>query len=265
MVSCCALIGNPVAHSLSPLIHQYFANQAGKELIYEKIQGNDLDFESQVMHFFKEGGKGLNITLPFKQRAFAMANQVTSRCLKAKAANTLWVQDRQLWADNTDGVGFIKDVSRYTNLVDKNVLLIGAGGAARGIIDPLLGSTLAKLTLVNRTKEKLLALLDDFPEVELAELSMLTAEFNLIINATSTSLDDNQALFLPAKILQNKPCCYDLTYNLQKPTPFIDFARKHNCMAYDGLGMLVEQAAEAFLIWHGFKPNTEIVLTHLKN
>ncbi|WP_419419616.1 shikimate dehydrogenase [Legionella sp. D16C41] len=263
MISHCAVVGNPIAHSLSPVIHQYFANQANKELIYEKIQGDDKGFEQQITDFFNQGGRGLNITLPFKERAFKMAQQVTPRCLRAKAANTLWMQDQQLWADNTDGIGLIRDLTRFINLSNKKILLLGAGGAARGIIGPLLEAK-TTLTIVNRTKGKLLAIAEDFPLITVAEIENLTAEFDLIINATSASLSESNIDFLPRELLANKPYCYDLAYDLKNPTRFVAFTSALGCLAYDGLGMLVEQAAEAFLIWHKFKPDTTDVLNKLK-
>ncbi|STX52786.1 shikimate 5-dehydrogenase [Legionella busanensis] len=265
MISRCAVVGNPIAHSLSPIIHQNFAKQAGTEIIYDKILGNDTNFEEQVIDFFQSGGTGLNITLPFKERAFKMANQVTARCLKAKAANTLWMQGNQLWADNTDGVGLIKDLEHYIDIADKDILLLGAGGAARGIIGPLLEASVKRLTIVNRTKEKLVAVANDFPSITLAEFSELSGAFNVIINATSASLSDSPFTLLPVNMLANKPFCYDLAYNREKDTPFINFAKENSCKAYDGLGMLVEQAAEAFYIWHDFKPETTSVLGALKN
>ncbi|MGQ3888324.1 shikimate dehydrogenase [Legionella sp. CNM-1927-20] len=264
MISRCAVVGNPIAHSLSPIIHQNFAKQAGKKLIYEKILGNDTNFEEQVIDFFQSGGTGLNITLPFKERAFKMANQVTSRCLKAKAANTLWMHANQLWADNTDGIGLTKDLEHYIDIADKDILLLGAGGAARGVIGPLLEASVKSLTVINRTEEKLLAVANDFPSIKLAKPGELSGAFDVIINATSASLSENKFNFLPANILANKPFCYDLAYNREKNTPFITFTKECGCKAYDGLGMLVEQAAEAFLIWHKFKPNTADVLSSLK-
>ncbi|STX30107.1 shikimate 5-dehydrogenase [Legionella beliardensis] len=194
-----------------------------------------------------------------------MADDVTPRCLKAKSANTLWLKNEEkLCADNTDGTGLIRDLSHHLSLIDKRVLLLGAGGAARGIIEPLLASGITKLTLINRTKEKLFILKNDFPAIEIADQDTLKARFDLIINATSASLTASQNKLISAKILQNQPYCYDLAYNLHKQTPFVAFARAHGCVADDGLGMLVEQAAEAFLIWHGFKPDTNTVLTALQ-
>lgn len=259
----CAVVGNPVAHSLSPVIHQLFARQAMILLAYDKIRGDDAHFESQIGDFFDSGGLGLNITLPFKTRAFAMATVVSERCLQAKAANTLWRHDGQLYADNTDGIGLIRDMARHVDLHNKTILLLGAGGAARGIIGPLLSAGVAKLSVVNRTIAKTVDLLSDFPEINCLAMDALHAPFDVLINATSASLADNQ-LQLPAFIWNNQPFCYDLAYRLDEHTPFVNHALQQGCAAVDGLGMLVEQAAEAFGIWHGFIPETKSVLHALR-
>lgn len=264
MIARCAVIGNPVAHSLSPLIHQHFANQAAIQLSYDKIQGDDRLFESQAANFFATGGLGMNITLPFKTRAFAMAKVRTDRCMRAKAANTFWMYVGELHADNTDGIGLIRDMARHVDLQGKTILLLGAGGAARGVIGPLLSAGVTNLTLVNRTMAKARDLLSDFPEIACFPMEALDAPFDVIINATSASLTD-KLLELPCFIWKNKPVCYDLAYNLKEHTPFVRNALKQGCVAFDGLGMLVEQAAEAFSIWHGFIPETTSVLQDLRN
>jgi shikimate dehydrogenase len=259
----CAVVGNPVAHSLSPQIHQHFAAQAGLSLAYEKIQGDNQHFESQVWAFFNKGGRGLNITLPFKTRAFAMARVLTPRCALAKAANTLWMEAGLLHADNTDGIGLIRDLVRYIDLTNKKILLLGAGGAARGVLGPLLAASIKELTLVNRTMEKAHALANDFPQIICCSLEELHKPFDAIINATSTGLTDDEVT-LPLALLQKNTLCYDLAYSSGK-TPFVHFALKQGCIAVDGLGMLVEQAAEAFAIWHGFTPETSEVLKYLRH
>ncbi|HHF7348401.1 TPA: shikimate dehydrogenase [Legionella feeleii] len=264
MSSRCAVMGNPVAHSLSPFIHQYFAEQTGKQLSYEKILVAEDTFESQVTFFFAQGGLGLNITLPFKQRAFAMADLSTPRCQQAKAANTLWMEEERLHADNTDGAGLIKDLSRYLDLNAKKILLIGAGGAARGIIAPLLAANIARLTVTNRTEEKATILQTDFPEISYCPLTKLQAEYDVLINATSASLTGDAIPLAPA-LFQAATCCYDLAYSATGETAFVAWARAQGCrQAVDGLGMLVEQAAESFFIWHGIRPDTRPVLTALK-
>ncbi|CDZ75956.1 Shikimate dehydrogenase [Legionella massiliensis] len=258
-----AVMGNPIAHSLSPFIHQRFAEQAGIALSYEKILVPDTLFESQVLDFFAGDGKGLNITLPFKQRAFAMAEGITARCKLAKAANTLWLSEGKLQADNTDGIGLIRDLASYGELAGKQVLLLGAGGAARGIIGPLLAAELAGLTLVNRNEEKAKALQTEFTQLKISRLAELKTEYDLIINATSASLAAD-SLALPQSLLKSTTLCYDLAYSKTGATAFVAWAVEQGVQAADGLGMLVEQAAEAFLIWHGVRPDARAVLTELK-
>ncbi|MBA2648356.1 MAG: shikimate dehydrogenase [Legionella sp.] len=258
-----AVIGDPIDHSLSPFIHQCFASQTHVSLTYEKIKGESVGFEMQVADFFKLQGSGLNITLPFKQRAFAMARQATDRCKQAKAGNTLWLQTEGLWVDNTDGVGLIRDLLKLMTLKDKRILIVGAGGAARGIISPLLEEQPASLVLANRTGDKLVSLSQDFPMLVCTLLSQLSGTFDLVINATSASLQ-GESIQLPAQCLKNKPLCYDLSYKLSVPTPFVMYAKSQGCPAQDGLGMLVEQAAEAFFIWNKVMPDTEEVLIKLR-
>ncbi|CEG58848.1 shikimate dehydrogenase [Legionella fallonii] len=258
-----AVIGNPITHSLSPIIHQSFAHQAKIELSYDKIQGDERLFEQQVSDFFIHKGKGLNVTLPFKQRAFAMAQHRTERCLLAGAANTLWICDNKLYADNTDGIGLIRDLTRYIDLPGKRILILGTGGAARGIIHPLLAANPETLTVASRTVAKAIALQNDFPQIKYAGLDTLSELFDLIINATSASLEGN-TIFLPEQVMSYKPVCYDLAYQQKQATPFVDYAKNLGCVAIDGIGMLVEQAAEAFFIWNGVKPKTESVLQLLQ-
>ena len=263
-----AVMGYPVSHSLSPVIHHLFAEQTGCQLIYEKIQIDLPRFEQQVGEFFSDGGKGLNITLPCKQRAFAMNVEVSARCAKARAANTLWMQAGHLHADNTDGVGFLRDITRYVHLAGTRILLLGAGGAARGILGPLLEANPAQVTIVNRTPEKAQALLLDFPQANSCTYANLPAFierglFDIVINATSANFDV-QNMTLPEALLMAKPFCYDLSYHMNEATAFVAWACGLGCVAIDGLGMLVEQAAEAFFIWHGVMPDTAPVLSLLR-
>ena len=270
-----AVMGNPVAHSLSPRIHQLFARQTGIQLTYEKILVDIAGFEQQVENFFAKKGCGLNITLPFKQRAFAMSEKVSDRGVVAKAVNTLWMHEGRLHADNTDGVGLIKDLSRHVNVAGKAILLLGAGGAARGVLGPLLDAKPKRLTIVNRTAEKAHALQLDFLSANCCTVVDLaahleTVSYDVVINATSASFQDS-ALNLPISLLIKAPFCYDLAYHENEETAFVLWARRFGCEAYDGLGMLVEQAAEAFFIWHGVMPDTAPILgllttnSHSKN
>ncbi|MBA3535183.1 MAG: shikimate dehydrogenase [Tatlockia sp.] len=260
-----AVMGNPIAHSLSPFIHQRFAEQLGIELSYEKIHiAKESLFDETVSNFFSQGGKGLNITLPFKQKAFGMSVIRTARCNQAKAANTLWVDKaNKLNADNTDGIGLIRDLLTYCELAGKQVLLLGAGGAARGIIGPLLAAEIAQLVLVNRSAEKATSIQADFSQIKCTPLAELRTSFDLIINATSASLQ-SERMALPQLVLKPTTLCYDLAYSRTGQTTFVEWALEQSVQGIDGLGMLVEQAAEAFYIWHGLRPDTQPVLRELK-
>ena len=259
-----AVMGNPISHSLSPTIHQRFAKQTGITLTYEKIQSDLAHFEHQVTEFFTQGGKGLNITLPFKPRAFAMAQERTARCTEARAANTLWMQAGKLYADNTDGVGLLRDLRHYVDLEGKRVLLLGAGGAACGVIGPLLAAKPEQVTVANRTLKNAQILQQDFPKVHPCAFTDLSnTSHDVVINATSASLA-SQNIALPASLMAAKPFCYDLAYSKNEPTAFVMWCRAHDCKAVDGLGMLVEQAAEAFFIWHNIMPDTTSVLNALR-
>lgn len=279
MIERFAVMGNPIAHSLSPLIHQLFAKQMGKTLVFEKIESDLQRFEQDVDVFFKEGGKGLSITLPFKERAFAMSAHPTLRCMAAKAANTLWIKAGHLQVDNTDGAGLLVDLERYVNLAGLRILVLGAGGAVRGVLGPLLAARPAELTIANRALERARLLQEDYPQINICSLDALRRStckqplgacekidqrpFDIVINATSASLD-HQALNLPESLLEAKPFCYDLAYHLDKPTVFVAWAKAHGCDAVDGLGMLVEQAAEAFSLWHAQVPETTQVFALLR-
>ncbi len=258
-----AVMGNPINHSLSPDIHQLFATQLGLSIKYVKILIDLPRFEQQVIEFFNQGGKGLNITLPCKQRAFAMGEQITARCLKAGAANTLWMHSGQLHVDNTDGVGLLRDLQRHVDVKGKAILILGAGGAARGILHPLFEAQPERVTVANRTLEKAQALQQDFPHIHCQTLENVGKnDYDVIINATSASLG-GASLVLPESLMTTNPFCYDLAYNRTGKTPFVHWASAHGCVAMDGLGMLIEQAAEAFFIWHGMLPDTVPVLNKL--
>ncbi|KTD19751.1 shikimate 5-dehydrogenase [Legionella londiniensis] len=256
-----AVIGNPIEHSLSPLIHQWFARQCRIELSYERILLEKGFFARQVQDFFATGGTGLNVTTPGKEEAYALCSIATSRAAVAKAVNTLWINEGKLMGDNTDGAGFLRDLKRHAVIRHPRILLLGAGGAARGIIAPLLSLQPEILMVANRDLEKALRLKQTFPEIAASDWQTMEGRYNLVINATSASLAA-EALHLPENLLSQKPFCYDLNYDIQKPTPFVTYANKHGCRAEDGIGMLVEQAAEAFYIWHHKKPDTAAVLAY---
>ncbi len=253
-----AVVGNPVTHSLSPIIHQLFAESLGLGLSYEKIQSTMPGFTQQVSNFFKQGGRGLNITSPVKEHAFLIAQHPTKRCLKAGAANTLWWDENELYADNTDGVGLLRDLIHYIDLKNKRILILGAGGAVRGILAPLIDAQPALLAISNRTLEKASRLCYEFSVPVCTDLSQTSLPFDLIINATTPEFSS----ILPSSILTTNTICYDLSYS---QTSFLSWAKKQGCYAVDGLGMLVEQAAEAFLIWHGIMPDVRPVLTQLRS
>lgn len=263
MVLHCAVIGNPIVHSLSPIIHHSFAEQVNLPLSYKKIQGSDTEFETQVTDFFAADGKGLNITLPFKQRAYAMADIRSERCTRAGVANTLWYSENKLHGDNTDGIGLVRDLSRYVSLSNARILILGAGGATRGIIHPLFVMQPQQLWVANRRIEPLIKLKSDIPQIQIMEWAQLGGDFDVIINATSAGVL-GETLSLPAELMQSNPFCYDLMYQLKTATPFIRYVQQLGCPAIDGLGMLVEQAAESFYLWHKVKPNTEVVLKQLR-
>ena len=249
-----AVMGNPIAHSLSPDIHATFAHQTARSLVYDKLLVELQDFEAQVLSFFQSGGRGLNITLPFKERAFKFSDIQTQRAQQAGVANTLWMHEDKLYADNTDGIGFITDIARHISIAGARVLLIGAGGAARGIVHALLDEKPKEVVVVNRSQDKAEALQRLAPGISCAPtMADVSGAFDILVNATSSGLFANETLF-PLTWLQGSPFCYDLSYSKTGSTPFVLWARQSGSHAVDGYGMLVEQAAESFYIWHGVRP-----------
>ncbi len=200
----------------------------------------------------------MNITAPFKLRAFALAQHHTSRCHQSKAANTLYCKNQELWADNTDGVGLSRDLLHYFHPQDKKIVILGAGGAARGIISFLLELQPATVVIANRSKEKIKELKQDFPEIEGCLYADLTSAVDLILHA-SAAHDDNDFQVLPKQLFAQQPFCYDLNYNITQVTPFLQHSITYGCKGTDGLGMLIEQAAEAFYAWHGVYPDTSLI------
>lgn len=248
-----AVMGNPIAHSLSPQIHRHFAQSLGIHLQYERI-GVLANLKQQIDQFFAEEGKGLNITAPYKEEAFHLSQVRTPRCAQAQAANTLWMQDGILYADNTDGVGFCRSILPYLEITHARILIIGCGGATRGII-PSLIERQANVVVTNRTMEKAYELQKLYP-IEVISMVDHTHSFDLVINATS-NLD---LALLPYQWFSNTALCHDLTYHISGRTPFTVWANEQNCFAKDGYDMLVEQAAEAFYIWHGVHPSVTGIL-----
>jgi shikimate dehydrogenase len=259
-----AVIGHPVAHSKSPWIHTEFARACGQDIEYTRLEAPADGFAAAVDAFRAAGGKGLNVTLPFKEEAFRYCGaSVSARANAAGAANTLDFRDA-CSADNTDGVGLVRDLAGNLAFVLKGrrVLLIGAGGAARGVAGALLDTGVALLVIANRTASKATALAERFPGARASGFAALEGEpFDLAINATSAGLA-GEAPELPRGLLRKDLLAYDMVYG--KDTPFLAAARAAGARACDGSGMLVEQAAESFYLWRGVRPDTAPVLARLR-
>jgi shikimate dehydrogenase len=264
-----AVIGNPIAHSKSPLIHAAFARQCGQSLSYEALLAPLDGFAATVAAFRAEGGKGLNVTVPFKLEALALADRPTERARLAGAANTLRFDGESVFADNTDGVGLVRDIRERLGVAlrGRRILILGAGGAARGAILPLLEEQPGQLALANRSLEKAAALQAQFAPFGVLMIGRFGdfagAGFDVVINATSASLGAER-LTLPAGLFAPQGLAYDMVYG-KGETPFLADARAGGAARQaDGLGMLVGQAAESFYIWRGVQPDTEPVLTLLR-
>lgn len=258
-----AVIGNPIAHSKSPLIHEVFANQTNQAIHYGRIFSELNEFKKTTLEFFECGGKGLNVTIPFKLQAYELAQHKTPRAQSAKAANMLWVENGQWWCDNSDGEGLTRDLRRLfkersASLSGIHVLILGAGGAAQGVIEPLMGAGVASISITNRTHEKATALVQQFSAVASAAKVNLKAvplnelknsSYDLIINATATGLSDVSPISKDVLqvIIHPDTLVYDMVYG--KETCFMQDAKALGITAVDGLGMLVEQAALAFETW----------------
>jgi shikimate dehydrogenase len=269
-----AVFGNPIAHSQSPQIHEQFARRSNQDLTYVRIQPEPDQFSTMLSAFFQMGGKGANITVPFKLEAYAQCQQLTPRAKLAGAVNTIWQENGHLVGDNTDGVGLVRDLrSQGIELKNKRILIVGAGGASRGIIGPIAQELPSSLIITNRTVGKAEELVVAFKEltnsiavdIRVRSLSQLEQEnllpFDLVMNASAAGLD-RQSPFseLAAKSVFRPNCfAYDLLYG--KTTPFIQQALERGCRVSDGLGMLVEQAAEAFVLWR--KLNIELLDTRI--
>lgn len=272
-----AVIGNPVAHSLSPAIHAEFARQTGRDIAYTRLHAELGEFVAAVRQFQDDGGKGLNVTVPFKREAREIATAVSARAQRAGAVNTLVFSGDDIAGDNTDGAGLLRDLTANLGfeISSRRVLILGAGGAARGILAPLLEAGPVQVAIANRTFETAKKLCGEFsrepssggavtgdsalPGLTAHPLEALPAGgFDLIVNATSSSLAGAD-LGLIASVFAPDSLAYDLMYG-KGLTPFLGFAQHHGARVADGLGMLVEQAAESFFIWRGVRPETQSVI-----
>lgn len=265
-----AVMGNPIAHSKSPLIHSLFAEQTGQSLRYEALLVPEDGFAEAVSgFFFRDGGKGLNITVPFKQQAWQLADQLSTRADLAGAVNTLTLKDGALYGDNTDGVGLVRDLTNNhgVTLKDKRILILGAGGAARGVLLPLLEQQPASLHIANRTVSRAQELMERFAghgRLSASGFDTLQDEFDVVINATAAGLG-GEVPPLPEGVINEHCVCYDMMY-ASEPTAFVRYCTERNAAsAIDGLGMLVEQAAESFRLWRGVMPETRPVIEALRS
>jgi shikimate dehydrogenase len=266
-----AVIGNPVAHSKSPLIHAAFASATGQALTYERLSAPLDGFVAAAQRFAAEGGKGLNVTSPFKMEAFALAQEKSIRAKSAGACNTLAWRGAHWYGDNTDGAGLLRDLTHNLGeiIAGRDVLVLGAGGAARGILQPLLAQAPRRLVIANRTYAKAAALAAQYAAngaiVAVKTAALAGERFDVVINATSVGLGAPvprelwpTTLFAPASL------AYDLVY-ANETTPFLHWAReKGAAKTADGLGMLVEQAAESFVLWRGVRPDTASVFALMR-
>ncbi len=268
-----AVIGNPIAHSKSPIIHHAFAELTHQDIQYERVLAPLNDFAGTVQGMIAHGFKGANVTVPFKLEAYAMANQLTERAQDAGAVNTLVFTQQGILGDNTDGVGLVRDITENigASIKGKRVLLIGAGGASEGVLHPLLAAQPELLIITNRTLDKAINMVKRveargemlYVSVDAYAFDDLAGQqFDIVINATSAGLTDSQ-LPLPASIFAPGALAYDMMYG--RVTPFMAFAHQHGASVFDGLGMLIEQAAEAFYIWRGVRPDTAPVIEMFKH
>jgi len=265
------VVGHPVEHSWSPFIHGMFAKAAAQNLVYRLFDIHPDVFRRETLRLMTSGVRGLNVTLPHKQAAAELVNELTPRAARAQAVNTIaFFENTTLLGDNTDGVGLITDLTRNLeiDLADKRVLILGAGGAARGVVGPLLERELRSLTIANRTPYKARKLAAEFSDVGQIEGctfgEIKVPAYDLIVNATSAGLQGEMPQ-LPEGLVGESTVCYDMTYG-RGDTPFTLWAGAHHAgLISKGWGMLVEQAAESFMLWRGIRPNTQPVLEALQS
>ena len=261
-----AVIGNPIAHSRSPEIHQAFGREMGIRLRYEKILAPLDQFSAIVEDFFAQGGNGLNVTVPFKEQAFLLCSHLTERAKAAHAVNTLWMEKDKIHGDNTDGAGLVNALNLLNWPLDNSrILILGAGGATRGVVLPLAQAGALEIVIANRTQSRAESLVADLSpfvsqsaqntSLSTSTLAELTGHFDIIINATSASLEGS-GITLPYTLTFDY--AYEMAYG--KPSSFIEHAKQKDVPTADGLGMLIGQAAEAFFVWNGVRPSIESAL-----
>jgi shikimate dehydrogenase len=266
-----AVVGNPVAHSLSPKIHSEFARQTGQRLSYEAIELPGDAFTAGIASLQRQGFRGLNVTVPFKREAWELCHSLSARAQVAGAVNTLnLLADGSIHGDNTDGLGLTRDLVDNLDVAiqQRNVLILGAGGAVRGVLEPLLALSPARLTIANRSQDKAKALARDFSSFgkirAVAYTQLPDEKYDLIINATAAGLS-HQLPPIPASLLDQANVCYDMMYDINKATDFVEWTVSRGVkQSFDGLGMLVEQAAEAFFLWRGVRPQTRKLMHMLR-
>lgn len=258
-----AVVGNPVAHSKSPQIHAEFARATGQRLEYGRIEAPLDGFERAVETFRSQGGKGANVTVPFKEAAFRYCRSVTPRARAAGVVNTLVLSGPEVFGDTTDGVGLVADLNRNLgfDLKGKTLLLMGAGGAAQGVVHALLDAGVSHLVIANRTVSRAQALAARHGVAACGYGELEGQTFDIVVNATSAGLA-NEAPKLAPSAFRSGTLAYEMVYG--RDTPFLAQARSAGARAVDGLGMLVEQAAESFLIWRGMRPDTRAILEQLR-
>ena len=258
-----AVVGNPVAHSKSPQIHAEFARATGQDLEYGRIEAPLDGFERTVEEFRRQAGKGLNVTVPFKEAAFRYCRKASRRAQAAQVVNTLVFSASEVFGDTTDGIGLVADLTRNIgfDLSGKKLLLMGAGGAAQGVVQALLDAGVSRLLIVNRTVSRARSLASRHGVEACGYDELHGQSFDIVVNATSAGLA-NEAPSLPDSAFKPGTLAYDMVYG--RDTPFLAQARAAGARALDGLGMLVEQAAESFFVWRGVRPDTRPILAGLR-
>ena len=261
-----AVLGHPITHSLSPQIHALFARQTKQTLDYSGIELPVSSFETRVWQLFQDGYAGFNVTAPFKGDAFDFVDEMTDRARRSRSINTMKkLADGRIFGDTTDGVGLLTDIRDHLGwpLEHQNILVLGAGGAVRAVIEPILEANPANLVIANRSAQKVEELADDFPAISPSTFDELSGQFDIVINGTSASLS-GQVPPLPDGLINAGTKCYDMMYG-KNPTSFLRWSAENGALACaDGLGMLVAQAAESFYIWRGVRPDVAPVIAALR-